>query len=85
MEKYAGKLKTQLYWWLSKHRPFYINNEYKIELLYIDKEHLSAKLLITNLKTGEQQEHVPCEGCDGTCETQEAVEQDVMEASKKLG
>ena len=55
MSQYAGKLKTQLYWWLSKARPFFINDEYKIELLFIDRDHLSAKLLITNLKTGETQ------------------------------
>jgi len=63
MTSYAGKLKTQLYWWLSKHRPFFINDDYKIELLYIDTEHLSAKLLITNLKTGEKQE----QSSDDTC------------------
>ena len=56
MSDYSGKLKTQLFWWLSKSRPFIINNEYKLELLFIDTNHLSAKILITNLKTGEQQE-----------------------------
>jgi len=54
MQNYAGKLKTQLYYWLTKGgRPFYINGEYKVEILYIDKEHLSAKILVTNLKSGE--------------------------------
>lgn len=54
MSNYAGKLKTQLYYWLTKGgRPFFINNEYKVEILYIDKEHLSAKILVTNLKNGE--------------------------------
>jgi len=50
---YANKLKTQLYWWLSRKRPFYVNNDYKIELLFIDKVNNSAKIQITNLKTGE--------------------------------
>jgi hypothetical protein len=50
---YANKLKTQLYWWLSRRRPFVINDEYEIELLFIDKVNNSAKIQITNLKTGE--------------------------------
>lgn len=50
---YANKLKTQLYWWLGKRRPFVINDEYKIELLFIDKVNNSAKIQITNLKTGD--------------------------------
>ena len=50
---YANKLKTSLYWWLSGNRPFFINDEYKIELLFIDKKNGSAKIHITNLKTGE--------------------------------
>lgn len=56
MSDYTGKLKTQLFWWLSKSRPFFINDDYKLELLFIDRMHMSAKILITNLKTGEQQE-----------------------------
>jgi len=50
---YANKLKTQLYWWLGRRRPFVINDEYKIELLFIDKINNSAKIQITNLKTGD--------------------------------
>lgn len=50
---YANKLKTQLYWWLSRNRPFIINDEYEIELLFIDRVNNSAKIQITNLKTGE--------------------------------
>lgn len=50
---YAGKLKSSLYWWLSRNRPFYINNDYKLELLFIDHQNNSAKIQITNLKTGE--------------------------------
>lgn len=50
MQSYVDKLKTKLYWWLNKKRPFYINGEYKVELLYIDKNQSSVKILITNLK-----------------------------------
>ena len=50
---YANKLKTQLYWWLGRSRPFILNDEYKIELLFIDKLNNSAKIQITNIKTGE--------------------------------
>jgi hypothetical protein len=50
---YANKLKTQLYWWLSRNRPFIINDEYKVELLFVDKINNSAKIQITNLKTGQ--------------------------------
>ena len=50
---YANKLKTKLYWWLSGNRPFYVNDEYKIELLFIDRVNHSAKIQITNLKTGK--------------------------------
>ena len=51
---FAGKLKTQLYWWLSTRRGFVINDEYRIELLHIDKNNSSAKILVTNLKSNEQ-------------------------------
>ena len=57
MKSYANKLKTQLFWWLSKNgRPFIINDEYSIELLFIDKEALTAKILVTNLKTDVTEE-----------------------------
>ena len=49
---YANKLKTQLYWWLAKRKPFILNDEYSIELLFIDHNNNSAKIQITNLKTG---------------------------------
>jgi len=56
VKEYAGKLKDSLYWWLGKKRPFIINDEYKIELLHIVSDpnlnHYSAKIRITNLKTG---------------------------------
>lgn len=50
---YADRLKDSLYWWLGKKRPFIINDQYKIELLYIDRNNVSAKIRVTNLKTGE--------------------------------
>ena len=53
---FVGKLTTSLYWWLGHKKPFIINEEYKLELLFIDKENNSAKILITNLKTGQTQE-----------------------------
>lgn len=54
MEKsFAGKLKTSLYWWLGRSKPFFINDEYKLELLFVDKINNSAKIRVTNLKTGE--------------------------------
>lgn len=52
-ESFANKLKTSLYWWLGFKRPFIINDEYRLELLYIDREHQSVKVRITNLKTNE--------------------------------
>ena len=56
MSEFASKIKSQLYWWLKASRPFIINNEYKLELLHIDRDYNSCKILITNLKTGEVQE-----------------------------
>ena len=56
LNSYANKLRDSLYWWLGKKRPFIINDEYKIELLHIDREHLSAKIRVTNLRTGVEVE-----------------------------
>ena len=56
LDTYANKLKDSLYWWLGKKRPFIINDEYRIELLHIDREHLSAKIRVTHLKTAVVQE-----------------------------
>ena len=50
-EKFQGKLKDSLFWWLGKKRPFIVNGEYSIELLHIDSEHGSAKIRVTNIKT----------------------------------
>ena len=48
---YRDKLKDSLVWWLGKSKPFNINNEYEIKLLFIDTKNFSAKIEITNLKT----------------------------------
>ena len=52
MEKsYRDTLRDTLVWWLGKSKPFIINDEYEIKLLFIDKVNHSAKIEITNLKT----------------------------------
>ena len=53
---YINKLRDSLYWWLGKNKPFIINDEYKLELLFIDPKNYSAKIRITNLKTGTSEE-----------------------------
>jgi hypothetical protein len=64
---YGNKLKDSLYWWLGKSRPFIINDEYKLELLFVDKINNSAKIRITNLKTGivTESTEIPSEALDG--------------------
>lgn len=55
--KFKGKpveIVDQMYWWLSRSRGFTINNEYRIELLEIDRKRGTVKILITNLKTNSQ-------------------------------
>jgi len=62
LPSYANKLKDSLFWWLGKKRPFIINNEYKVELLHIDRNHYSAKIRVTNIKDGAQvEQEVLCE------------------------
>jgi len=53
---FKNKLIDNLYWWLGKKKPFIINNEYRLDLLFIDKENNSAKIKITNLKNGSSTE-----------------------------
>jgi hypothetical protein len=52
---FKDKLRDTLVWWLGKSKPFIINNEYEIKLLFIDKVNHSAKIEITNLKTKTKQ------------------------------
>lgn len=54
LSSFANKLHDSLYWWLGKKKPFIVNDEYKIELLHIDRTHYSAKIKVTNLKTGQE-------------------------------
>jgi len=56
LKKFAGVIKDSMYWWLSKRKPFIINDEYKLELLFIDQVNNTAKIKITNLKTGRVEE-----------------------------
>lgn len=50
------KVVTSMYWWLSKRRPFFIGDEYKVELQAIDKNTGCVRILVTNLKTGETEQ-----------------------------
>jgi hypothetical protein len=52
-KSFAGKVTTSLWWWLGKRRPFILDDQFKIELLFIDTYNMSAKIRVTNLKTGE--------------------------------
>lgn len=52
MDSYKDKIKNSLYWWLGHKRPFVINDEYQLDLLFIDKINNSVKIKVTNLKTG---------------------------------
>jgi hypothetical protein len=51
LSKFKDKLQDTLTWWLGKRKPFIINDEYEIKLLFIDKINNSAKIEITNLKS----------------------------------
>ena len=55
---YKNKLNDTLVWWLGKKKPFNINDEYEIKLLFIDKVNHSAKIEITNLKTKQVETQV---------------------------
>ena len=52
-QSFKGKLKDSLWYWLGKRKPFILDDEYKLELLFIDKENNSAKIKITKLNGGE--------------------------------
>ncbi len=53
-KSYANTIKDSLFWWLGRKNPFIINDEYKLELLFIDKINNSAKIRITNLKSNKE-------------------------------
>lgn len=63
---YAEKIKDSLYWWLGRKKPFIINDEYRLELLHIDKLNNSVKIRITNLKDNSEvtTEAIATEGGD---------------------
>ena len=42
-------------WWLGR-KGFVLNNEYRIDLIWIDKVNNSAKIKITNIKTKDSEE-----------------------------
>lgn len=44
-------INTEMYWWLSLYRSFFIGDEYKISLEKIDMKNKSVKIKIVNLKT----------------------------------
>lgn len=47
-------VETRMYWWLNKKRPFYIGDEYRIDLLvnpFMMSQ--SIKIVVTNLKNCE--------------------------------
>jgi hypothetical protein len=62
---FANKIKDSMWYWLGKKNPFVINDEYKLELLFIDKVNNSAKIKITNLKNNRE-ETVAVECLEGT-------------------
>lgn len=55
---FKNKISTSIWWWLGKKKPFIINDEYQLELLFIDKVNNSAKIKITNLKSPQTSQEV---------------------------
>jgi hypothetical protein len=51
--KSTTPITSSMYWWLSLHRPFIINDEYKLELLELKRGSGTVKIKVTNLKTNE--------------------------------
>lgn len=43
-------INTEMYWWLSLYRSFFIGDEYEISLEKIDMKNRSVKIKIVNLK-----------------------------------
>ena len=54
MTKKVTQITDEFTYWLGKRYGFNLNNEYKIDLIWIDKENNSCKIKITNLKTKEE-------------------------------
>ena len=54
MKQKINKIIDSFTWWLSK-KPFILNDEYRIELIYIDRIFNSAKIKITKLSDNSQE------------------------------
>jgi len=53
--KKTTEIHDEFTYWLGK-KGFNLNNEYRIDLIWIDKKNNSAKIKITNLKTKTSEE-----------------------------
>lgn len=53
-KKYAGVIRDSICWKLGTKKPFIINDEYKLELLYIDNRRGKVEIRITNIKEGTE-------------------------------
>jgi len=51
----STKITGEFTWWLSK-KGFIINDEYRIDLIWVDRNNHSAKIKITNLKDKTSEE-----------------------------
>lgn len=49
-EKNRKPVEDAMYWWLSTSRPFYIGDDYRIDLIYCNRYTNSVKIVVTNLK-----------------------------------
>ena len=45
----SAEITGEFNWWLSKKRPFIIDDKYKLELEFIDLNHMSARIKITRI------------------------------------
>lgn len=49
----TAKITNSMYWWLNQRRPFFINDEFMIELDTIDYKRGTVKIVVTNLNNKE--------------------------------
>lgn len=54
---FEDKVKDTFWWWLGRKKPFILNDEYKLELVWLYKEDNLAKINIFNLKTSQDIEN----------------------------
>lgn len=57
MSNLKNNIKDSIWYWLGYRKPFIINEEYKVELLFLDRNNNSAKIKVTNIKTNESSEN----------------------------